>query len=414
MSIHSSNYINSNYNIDKLNYSKIKKELESIPKIIKNHNKIRPCLSMTDLYNYDQINSSNNLNLNDNLYLKNSNNFPTKNILSQKSLSYKKGSYNIYKNNLNERNDTNNSFNEDIIIKIKKENNKEINNIKNLYERKIKEITLFYENKFINLNNLLKDNLNQYKLLASDYISISKHKNIINELKQNYNELLNKTKENYEKLIYKLTDIMKNKTKYQDLIQRLQLYTIYEVEINEIEKKLVNSLNEKISAKLNEKNKGDIYYFNDFYLLSQLDEDINYHKKICEIKQLYQEKLTELKNNNNKEINNLINQVKYIYENYSQFSSNKFLNNNIIINKNKDLNNDAKLKCSINMKENKKEIIDLSEYKENECKSISNSRSSENINQNSSKELANLLNIDTSNENHLKPEIMEINFKKNH
>ena len=66
------------------------------------------------------------------------------------------------------------------------------------------------------------------------------------------------------------------------------------------------------------------------------------------------------------------------------------------------------------MKENKKEIIDLSEYKENECKSISNSRSSENINQNSSKELANLLNIDTSNENHLKPEIMEINFKKNH
>ena len=414
MSIHSSNYINSNYNIDKLNYSKIKKELESIPKIIKNHNKIRPCLSMTDLYNYDQINSSNNLNLNDNLYLKNSNNFPTKNILSQKSLSYKKGTYNIYKNNLYERNDTNNSFNEDIIIKIKKENNKKINNIKNLYERKIKEITLFYENKFINLNNLLKDNLNQYKLLASDYISISKHKNIINELKQNYNELLNKTKENYEKLIYKLTDIMKNKTKYQDLIQRLQLYTIYEVEINEIEKKLVNSLNEKISAKLNEKNKGDIYYFNDFYLLSQLDEDINYHKKICEIKQLYQEKLTELKNNNNKEINNLINQVKYIYENYSQFSSNKFLNNNIIINKNKDLNNDAKLKCSINMKENKKEIIDFSEYKENECKSISNSRSSENINQNSSKELANLLNIDTSNENHLKPEIMEINFKKNH
>ena len=300
MSIHSSNYINYNYNIDKLNYSKIKKELESIPKIIKNHNKLRPCLSMTDYNNHGQINNSKNLNLKDDLYLKNSNNFPTKNILSQKSLSYKKGTYNIYKNNLYERNDTNNSFNEDIIIKIKKENNKEINNIKNLYERKIKEITLFYENKFINLNNLLKDNLNQYKLLASDYISISKHKNIINELKQNYNELLNKTKENYEKLIYKLTDIMKNKTKYQDLIQRLQLYTIYEVEINEIEKKLVNSLNEKISAKLNEKNKGDIYYFNDFYLLSQLDEDINYHKKICEIKQLYQEKLTELKNNNNK------------------------------------------------------------------------------------------------------------------
>ena len=408
MSIHSSNYINYNYNIDKLNYSKIKKELDSIPKIIKNHNRLRPSLSLTDFNNYNQINNRNNLNIND---LNDIHNY--KNI-SQKSLSYKKPSYNnIYNNNLYERNDINNSFNEDIIIQIKKENNKEINNIKNLFERKIKEITLFYENKFINLNNLLKNNLNQYKLLTSESIPISKHKNMINELKQNYNELLNKTKENYEKLINKLTDIMKNKTKYQDLIHRLQLYTIYEVDINEIEKKLVNNLNEKISNKLNDKNKGN-NYFNDFYLLSQLDEDINYHKKMCELKQIYQEKLTELKINNNKEIDNLINQVKYIYENYSQFSSDKFLNNNKIINKNKDLNNDIKLKSGINIKENKKEIIDLSEYKENECKSISNSRSSENINPNSSKELANLLNIDTSNEKHLNPEIMEINFKKNH
>ena len=327
MSIHSSNYINYNYNIDKLNYSKIKKELDSIPKIIKNHNRLRPSLSLTDFNNYNQINNRNNLDINDLNDIQNNKN------ISQKSLSYKKPSYNnIYKNKLYERNDINNSFNEDIIIQIKKENNKEINNIKNLYERKIKEITLFYENKFINLNNLLKNNLNQYKLLTSESIPISKHKNMINELKQNYNELLNKTKENYEKLINKLTDIMKNKTKYQDLIHRLQLYTIYEVDINEIEKKLVNNLNEKISNKLNDKNKGN-NYFNDFYLLSQLDEDINYHKKICELKQIYQEKLTELKINNNKEIDNLINRVKYIYENYSQFSSDKYLNNNKIINK---------------------------------------------------------------------------------
>ena len=36
------------------------------------------------------------------------------------------------------------------------------------------------------------------------------------------------------------------------------------------------------------------------------------------------------------------------------------------------------------------------------------------INLSSSKELANLLNIDTSNENHLKPDIMEINLKNYH
>ena len=46
MSRPSSNQISYNYNIDKLNFSKIKKELETIPNIIKNHNKIglRSCI----------------------------------------------------------------------------------------------------------------------------------------------------------------------------------------------------------------------------------------------------------------------------------------------------------------------------------------------------------------------------------
>ena len=409
MSIPSSNFYNYNYNIDKLNFSKIKKELDTIPKIIKNHNKLRPCLSMADINNNDKINISNNLN--EDLFIKNLDYNQNKNniTLSYKNSSSIKNFKNFYKN----RNDTNNSLIDESIIKIKKENKKEINNIKSLYERKIQEITLTYENKFINLNKLLQNNLDEYKLLSTDYISITKHKSIINELKQSYNELLDKTKENYEKLLNKLTDIMKNKTKYQDLIQRLQFYSIYEIEINEIEQKLINNLNEKLNNKLQEQNKGNNPLFNDFYLISQLDEDINYHKKIFELKQIYQEKLTKLKITQNNKINNLINQVKYVYDNYSNFSSEQFLSNNPIIN-NKDLSEDIKIKKIIKEKKNTNEIINISEYKENECKSFSNSERNSDNNQNSSIELANMLNIDSSQEKHMKPEVMEINFKNHH
>ncbi len=409
MSIHSSNLLNNNYNIDKLNFNKIKKELETIPKIIKNHNRLKSCFSATDFYNNEENNSNNNLN-DDDLFIKNEYNQNKNNSLSYKKFSPFNNLKNIYK-----KNNINNYFTDDIIVKIKKENKKEINNIKNLYERKIKEITLLYENKFINMNNLLKNNLNEYKLLSTDYIKISEHKNIINELKHNFSELLNKTKENYQKLINKLTDIMKNKSKYQDLIHRLQLYTIYEVEISEIEKKLVSNLNEKINNNQYKNNKYN-YFFNDFQLMSQLDEDINYHKKICELKQIYNEKLNELKINQNNKINNLINKVKYIYDNYSYFSPNKSLNSSKIYNnKDNDVDKNIKLKNKSNKKENENEIIDFSQYKENECKSITNSEKSlENINLSSSKELANLLNIDTSNENHLKPDIMEINLKNYH
>ena len=66
--------------------------------------------------------------------------------------------------------------------------------------------------------------------------------------------------------------------------------------------------------------------------MSQLDEDINYHKKICELKQIYNEKLNELKINQNYKINNLINKFKYIYDNYSYFSPNKSLNSSKIYN----------------------------------------------------------------------------------
>ena len=394
MSRHISNQLNYNYNVDKLNFNKIKKELETIPKIMKNHNKIglRKCSSMTDINNNDP-NISNNLNEESDIEIIKNFGQNLKSYSQKKSSSFMK-KYN-YRNN-GEKNDLNNSVNNETIIQIKKENKKELNNIKNLYEKKIKEITLFYENKIIDLNKLLKDNLNDYKLLCSNYISLTEHKKIINDLKKDYNELLNKTKENYEKLINELTSILKSKNKYQDLIHRLQLYTKYEVEINDIEKILVKNINEKI-----EENKTSSNYFNDFYLLSQLDEDINYHKKICELKQIYNENMSQLKINNNNQLNNLINQVKYIYDNYLNYSSNNFLS--------KDINNNMELNIK---KKNTKIDINNSALDKKESKSISNTeRNSEYINHYSSKENDNLLDVDNSNENHLKPEKMEINYK---
>ena len=394
MSRHFSNQLNCNYNVDKLNFNKIKKELETIPKIMKNHNKIglRKCSSMTDINNNDP-NISNNLNEESDIEIIKNFGQNLKSFSNKKSSSFMR-KYNDRNNG--EKNDLNNSVNNEALIQIKKENKKEVNNIKNLYEKKIKEITLFYENKIIDLNKLLKDNLNDYKLLCSNYISLTEHKKIINDLKKDYNELLSETKENYEKLINELTSILKSKNKYQDLIHRLQLYTKYELEINDIEKILVKDLNEKI-----EENKASINYFNDFYLLSQLDEDINYHKKICELKQIYNENMSQLKINNNNQLNNLIDQVKYIYDNYLNYSSNNFLS--------KDINNNMELNIK---KKNTKIDINNSAFDKKESKSISNTeRNSEYINHYSSKENDNLLDVDNSNENHLKPEKMEINYK---
>ena len=116
MSRPSSNQISYNYNIDKLNFSKIKKELETIPNIIKNHNKIglRPCISMTDIYNNEHINNtSNNLNEESDIPLiKNIKQNPK--AFSSKKPSIFKNKYNNSNNNINNKN-LNTSINDEII-----------------------------------------------------------------------------------------------------------------------------------------------------------------------------------------------------------------------------------------------------------------------------------------------------------
>jgi hypothetical protein len=83
------------------------------------------------------------------------------------------------------------------------------------------------------------------------------------------------------------------------------------------------------------------------------------------------------------------------------YSSNNFLS--------KDINNNKELNIK---KKNTKIDINNSALDKKESKSISNTeRNSEYINHYSSKENDNLLDVDNSNENHLKPDKMEINYK---
>ena len=393
--------LNHKYNFDKLNFKKIKKELDIIPQIIRNHNKLglRSCISASNIYNTKNICITHNSNKETNEIEYRNNYNPIQKMVSlkkSKSIQVRNNDDNAITNfnniNINSKISNNNTLlnEEDIFIQIKLENNRQINKIKNLYEKKISELNIFYENKFINLNKLLQNNISDFSKLSKNYISINEHNKIINDMKKTYNDLINKTKQNYEKIINELTDIMKNDIKYKDLIHRLQLYTKYEIDIDEIEKKIVNNFNMKINDEINNRD-----YFKDFYLISQLDEDIIYHKKICQMNQLYNEKMTEIKLNQNIKFDNLIKYVKNCF------------NNNIYLYENNIINNDKKenLKLSSNIIKN----INQPCYKESENKSNSySSKSYENNNHSSSKEIEKLLNIPDSFENRLKPEVMEI------
>ena len=405
--------LNYKYNLDKLNFSKIKKELEIIPQIIRNHNKIglRSCISASNIYNQKKTCITNNSNK-EFMEIEGRNN---NNIFSKKAVTLKKSKSiqvknsedimvitNTNNNNFNSRSSNNNSVlnEEDIFIQIKLENKRQIDKIKNAYEKKISELTLFYENKFTNLNKLLQNNIKDFINLSKNFISLNEHNKIINEIKKTYNDLIYKTKQNYEKIINELTDIMKNKVRYKDLIHRLQLYTKYEIDIDEIEKKIVKNFNERIYNEINNKD-----YFKDFYLISQLDEDINYHKKIFEMNQLYNEKLAEIKLNQNNKLDNLIKYVTNIFSNDIHIYEN---DNNLLNDKNQHL------KISNNIIKNNIQPYDKeSENKSNYYSEKSHENNSHINSHGSSKEIEKLLNIPDSYESRLKPEIMEINIFDN-
>ena len=307
--------INSNFDFDKLNFKKIKKELDVIPKIIRNHNKIglRPCISASNINNHKNICFTNNSTkeINDKRHRNNNSELQKEISLTKCKTIQILNDEDINTLNNNNNNINNYNSNEDIFFQLNLENKRHLDKIKLLYEKKYSELNLFYENKFLNLNNLFQKSISDYNDLYKNYISLYQHNKIINDIKKTSNDLLEKTKQNYEKLINELTDIMKYKLKYKDLIHRMQLYIKYEIDIDEIEKKIVQKFNEKINEINSNKTGKD--YFKDFYLITQLDKDINYHKKKFEMEQLYNEKLTQIKLEQNNKLDNLIKYVNNLF-----------------------------------------------------------------------------------------------------
>ncbi len=118
--------------------------------------------------------------------------------------------------------------------------------------------------------------------------------------------------------------------------------------------------------------------------------------------------IINLINKNNKS-NAMINKNENIINNndYKTNNKKKKINIRTINSSGLDL---MKIDNNKNNKDIKSEINDLLAHKENECESILNSdKSSAFICQNSSQEIDNLLNMNMSNENHIKPESMKIN-----
>ena len=155
-----------NYNLNKLNFGKIKNELRLIPQIIRNHKKIglHSCLSASNIYNkkFISINNNSNKEINENgnenrnKYKNQRHKTPT--LRKSKTIQMTNSDdiniiNNLNKNNLNSRTTINDMLTneEDIFFQIKLENNRQIGKIKKLYEKKISELNLFYENKFTNL-----------------------------------------------------------------------------------------------------------------------------------------------------------------------------------------------------------------------------------------------------------------------
>ena len=180
MSKDNKNQINCNFNFDKLNFKKIKKELDVIPKIIRNHNKIglRSCISASNIYNHKNIcfAGDSTKEINDRRHRNNNNN----NLELQNTMSLTKCKTiqvlndedinTLQNNNFNiiERTSLNNSNpntiinNEDIGIQLNLENKRHLDKMKSIYEKKYSELNSFYENKFFNLNKLLQQHISEF------------------------------------------------------------------------------------------------------------------------------------------------------------------------------------------------------------------------------------------------------------
>ncbi len=294
------------FNVDKLNMEKIKKEISFVPNLIKKKSKI----------GYRSITSVNNSRYNNSLSKELNANFLLTPIISSSSYLEKKkeiNSHMIKSNSLTNfqpeikiesiRLDENNNNEDDYIIKLIK-----------AYENKIKEISNIYENKLQNLEKSYQLLLKNIQTSSNTYITLIEHNYIINNLNLKWENRISSLKTQYEKQISNLTDIMKYKEKYRGLINRMEKYRKYEIDIQKIEEKLIEN---KI-----ENNKQTDFSF-DLYLVSKLSQEIEYNKSLFDLNMIYSENLEKLNFENMQKFSNLSTKVTQIFDNLIGLENNE-------------------------------------------------------------------------------------------
>ena len=290
------------FNVDILNMEKIKKEISSVPNIIKKKSKI----------GYRSSTSVNNSRYNNSLSKELNNNFLLAPIISSRYHEKKTGTnFHMVKSNSltnfqpieNIRLDENNYNEDDYIIKLMK-----------IYDNKIKEISYIYENKLQNLEKSYQLLLKKIQTSSNTYITLIEHNNVINNLNLKWENRISSIKNQYEKQISNLTEIMKYKEKYRGLINRMEKYRKYEIDIQKIEEKLIEN---KIE------NNKEIDFSFDLYLVSQLSQEIEYNKSLFDLNMIYSENLEKLNFENIQKFSNLSTKVTQIFDNLIGLSNNE-------------------------------------------------------------------------------------------
>ena len=352
------------YNIDNLNFKNIKNEINNVPNFIKN--KSRLSFRSSTSFNNSNNNSYIINNDNNNTRRNKGKSLSTGNFLMEKNYNNIINNNQINESNFSNINNNNNNNNNHLFFKVnyKIENPKQIENIETENQNYLKNIEILHNKQIFDIKKLFKEKMKIYEIKIKElsniiidyqknYISLIEHKNIINNLNEKYKKLLNEKKSDYDKFNYNINNLMKYSEKYKGLLQRLSLYKNYELEIDEIEKKIFfeiynknnNNNNNKNNNNKNNNNKNsNEIIINDYYLINKLQEDIKYNQIVFEMK----ENLDNFLNNiNNDEISmkcdnlikNISNKFDMILNVANNDIKNKNINNKNNINNNKYNNN---------------------------------------------------------------------------
>ena len=353
------------YNIDNLNFKNIKNEINNVPNFIKN--KSRLSFRSSTSFNNSNNNSYIINNDNNNTRRNKGKSLSTGNFLMEKNYNNIINNNQINESNFSNINNNNNNNNNHLFFKVnyKIENPKQIENIETENQNYLKNIEILHNKQIFDIKKLFKEKMKIYEIKIKElsniiidyqknYISLIEHKNIINNLNEKYKKLLNEKKSDYDKFNYNINNLMKYSEKYKGLLQRLSLYKNYELEIDEIEKKIFfeiynknnNNNNNNNNKNNNNKNSNEII-INDYYLINKLQEDIKYNQIVFEMK----ENLDNFLNNiNNDEISmkcdNLIKNISNKFDMILNVANNDIKNKNIN-NKNNINNNNNKYNNNI-------------------------------------------------------------------